>query len=316
VDGAGLNSDRLEPQRLAIESAGATSYAVCRTDPDAEQCISGGGIGADTLVEAGSITKVITGLLLAVAVEQREVSLADSLSRFLSGAGRVGGVTLEALATHRSGLPRLSLGLLVRALTHPSDPYAGVTTKRLVTYAGHSRLRPQGPPRYSNIGVALLGHALSAAAKADYWELAHERVLAPLGMHHSGNLPDSKTWTAGRLWHTDAVSPAGGLRGPVTDLLRLATWAKAPKDTPLGPAFDQATSPRCRFGTDHIGLCWMTRETANGPVLWHNGGTGSAYAFLGASRSTAVAAVVGTRPAAAYDETLWEAFELPAGDQR
>jgi len=304
-----VSGDQLWRQRDALQTAGATSFAICRSGEGLDDRICFGEVGLDTAVELGSITKVVTGLLLAVAAAGGEVTLEDPLGRYLTGAGRVGAVTLESLATHASGLPRMSAGLLVRALVRPSDPYLGLTSEKLTRYASRCRLRPGGSAAYSNIGVALLGRALAAAAGADYWELARERVLGPLGMIHSGDLPDSHTWTSNRLWDTAAVGPAGGLRGPLRDLHRLATWARTPSDTPLGRAFEQATTPRSGFGTDQVGLCWMTRETPMGPVLWHNGGTGSAYAFLASSRTTAVVAGVGSKPSPKYGQALWRLFE-------
>ena len=60
----------------------------------------------DTVFEIGSITKVLTGELLAIAVERGEVGLDDPLGRFLSlGDAPVASVTLRSLATHSSGLP-------------------------------------------------------------------------------------------------------------------------------------------------------------------------------------------------------------------
>ena len=61
----------------------------------------------DTRFELGSITKTVTGLLLAEAVERGEVALDDPLGRHLAElAGTpIGEVTLRELATHEGGLP-------------------------------------------------------------------------------------------------------------------------------------------------------------------------------------------------------------------
>jgi len=65
-----------------------------------------------TIFEIGSITKVFTSLLLADMVERKEVALTDPVSKYLPANvkmpernGRQ--ITLENLATHTSGLPRL-----------------------------------------------------------------------------------------------------------------------------------------------------------------------------------------------------------------
>jgi D-alanyl-D-alanine-carboxypeptidase/D-alanyl-D-alanine-endopeptidase len=264
-----------------------------------------GGIDPGTVVEAGSVTKVVTGLLLAVLVRAGAVALDDPLGRYLPRAGRAGAITLESLATHTSGLPRLSAGLLARVLLHPADPYAGVTTNHLVRYARRARRKPAVEPAYSNLGVALLGQAVAVAAGSDYWTAARTLVLTPLGLTASGDLTDAQTSSTGRLWDTAALGPAGGLRGPVTDLLRLAVCARDPAATPLADAFALATEPRVRMGADWIGLCWLSRETPAGRVVWHNGGTGSAWAYIAAGPSVAVAASVGGKPRPAFDAAIW-----------
>ena len=60
-----------------------------------------------TTYELGSITKLFSGLMLADAVDRGEVRLTDALGSYLpSLVGHPAGeVTLEELATHRSGLP-------------------------------------------------------------------------------------------------------------------------------------------------------------------------------------------------------------------
>ena len=62
---------------------------------------------AETRFELGSITKTFTGLLLADAVERGELALDDQLADHLPElrGTAAGDVTLEQLATHRSGLP-------------------------------------------------------------------------------------------------------------------------------------------------------------------------------------------------------------------
>lgn len=69
--------------------------------------------------EIGSISKAMTGQLLAVGVEQGELALEDPLGRYLEvGNGPVAGVTMRELATHHSGLPRLAggFGSLLRGI--------------------------------------------------------------------------------------------------------------------------------------------------------------------------------------------------------
>ena len=283
----------------ALQAAGAKHGAV----------ITSGGATADGgasvwgmmpprgVVEAGSVTKGLVGLLLAASTE---ASPQSRLGDHLELRGPAAEVTLGSLATHTSGLPRLPPGSALRLLTHPSDPYRGLDLRGLLRAAGRAPVRPTEAAQYSNLGVALLGHALAAAAGTTFWELATSRVLEPLGMASSGNV--RLTFSNGRPWRVDAMAPAGGLRASVEDLLLLASALHGP--SPLAAAVAEALAPRAVAGRGQVGWCWMLAERPAGTVAWHNGGTGSAWAFVGARAGLAVAAVVGGKPQNAWDAIM------------
>src|SRR5262245_23041102 len=89
--------------------------------------------GADTVYEIGSITKVFTSVLLAQEVLRGGVKLADPVQQYLPATVRmpvVGGtpITLEHLATHTSGLPRMPDNF---APADPGNPYADYTVERM-----------------------------------------------------------------------------------------------------------------------------------------------------------------------------------------
>src|SRR3954453_15736326 len=63
-----------------------------------------------TLFEIGSITKVLTGILIPDGVAEGKISLDDTLAQRLPvkfAQASTGAVTLRQLATHTSCLPRL-----------------------------------------------------------------------------------------------------------------------------------------------------------------------------------------------------------------
>jgi CubicO group peptidase (beta-lactamase class C family) len=139
----------------------------------------------DTLFQIGSVTKVFTALALADAVARRELALDTPLGSCLPDvpASSDGGqITLQHLATHTSGLPRLPKGLRRQALRHRSDPYRHFSTEDLLVALCEARPHPAPGTkvRYSNFGAALLGEALSRSGGTSYEELIHERIT----MHH------------------------------------------------------------------------------------------------------------------------------------
>src|SRR5579863_4468064 len=131
----------------------------------------GKGIGdkvpdASTVFEIGSVTKTFTTLALAQMVEQKMVALDDPVRKYLPpdtippGKEGVPEIRLIDLATQSSGLPRLPLNM------HPGDPanpYADYTPKLLYEFLSSQtlRLNPNAGFLYSNLGMGLLGHALS-----------------------------------------------------------------------------------------------------------------------------------------------------------
>lgn len=141
------------------------------------------------IFEVGSVTKVFTALLLAIAVQRGEAAFDDPVTDHLPVGARVPRldgteITLEHLATHMSGLPRLPPGLLWHALRHRHNPYADLAADDVL--AALSKTRPRDAPgrrfRYSNFGMGVLGLALAHDAGVGYETLVRDRITRPLGM--------------------------------------------------------------------------------------------------------------------------------------
>jgi CubicO group peptidase (beta-lactamase class C family) len=272
-------------------------------------------IGAELTAdfEIGSISKGVTGLLYAEALTRGEVEASTTLGDLLPlGPAPASGVSLGALSSHRSGLPRLprSVAPLRRTIAlwrTGANPY-GETLSELVDQARDVQLgRPA--PRYSNLGFELLGHALAAAAGTTYTELVRRRVAEPLGLS-SLYAPASAeelrpTAVAGRSrsgkprepWTGEALAPAGGLRATITDMARLTGAlldGTAPGITALDPV-----APFVRVV--RIGAAWITIERAGREVTWHNGGTGGFRSWLGLDRQAGTGVVLLTATSASVD---------------
>jgi CubicO group peptidase (beta-lactamase class C family) len=298
--------------RAALESAGAARGVVaCRTAEAGAVVRSWGPVSATAVFEAGSVTKTVTGLLLALAIQAGEVSGSDRLDRFLTGTGPAGGATLGELGSHTSGLPRLPAAMLIRSLGHPGQPYRGASLSSLVRDTRRVRLRRAGEAAYSNLGMALLGHGLAVAATVPYWELARSRVLTPLRMTSSGDLPESALAAPAGAWDLGAYGPAGGLRATAGDLLRLAWVAVRPGDSPFPAAATEALRPRAVMNNGHVSWGWMLRTGPRGTDAWHNGATGTGWAFIGASSSCAIAACVPARRQPDWDTAALQALGRP-----
>ncbi|UUU33177.1 beta-lactamase family protein [Streptomyces sp. CA-210063] len=139
------------------------------------------GHDADRFVEIGSLTKVFTGTVLARLAAEGAVGLDTPLEECVEEVPRGTGVTLRHLAEHTSGLPRLPAG----PTGPPDDPYVDFTETALrETLRDLDRLTAGrlGEEEYSNLGYAVLGHALTTVTGRSYQQLVDTYVLLPLGV--------------------------------------------------------------------------------------------------------------------------------------
>ena len=129
--------ERVDTQRQSvgivvgvIEPSGRRVVSYGRLAKDDPRPLDG-----DTIFEIGSITKVFTSLLLADAVQRHEVALTDPIAKYLPSSvnmperGRA--ITLQDLATHTSGLPRLPGNMKPR---DAMNPYADYSVEQLYQF--------------------------------------------------------------------------------------------------------------------------------------------------------------------------------------
>ncbi|WP_313555968.1 serine hydrolase domain-containing protein [Miniimonas arenae] len=284
------------------------------------------GVDADPAldVELGSVSKALTGLLFEDAIERGEVARTTTLADALPvlGDAPCAAVTLEALATHRSGLPRLPRGSATLRrqwdlVAHGRNPY-GESVAEVLAQAARTRLTRKVNALYSNLGYELLGHAVAARAGLPYTELMRTRLAEPLGLA-SVYVPASSAdlrptampgfSPRGRpreAWVGEGLGPAGGVRASVPDVARLAV--KLLDQAAPGMA---ALDPRVRFaGPLRVGSAWMTvpvrHEGQERRITWHNGGTGGFRSFLGLDRERGTAVVAVSPRARALDRPARE----------
>lgn len=232
-----------------------------------------GDVSGDSIFHIGSVTKVLTGLLLADMVARGEVSLDDPASLYLPDGvamprrGRE--ITLLDLATHRSGLPAMPTHLSLQARP---DPYSGYTVDDLYQFLEGHRLgrEPGSEAAYSNLGVALLGRLLARRAGIDYEELLQRRVLRPIGMHSSAItlLPAQLSRLAHghdrdlrpvRTLEMREMPASGSLRSTAGDMLAFLALYLGEGSKPLQRAAQLQLREGVTSGTGHQALGWYVR---------------------------------------------------------
>lgn len=187
----------------------------------------------DSVFELGSVTKVFTGMLLADRVLAGRMALNQPVSAHLPGAPipSFGGkqITLAHLASHGSGLPSMPDNLTGER----DNPAAGYTRSRLFGFLARTTLAraPGSAYQYSNIGIGLLGMALSENdGGTRFDDMLAQTVTGPLQMADTRS--DRTTYPAAKLVQghqgtapvppnqIDTIEAAGALRSTARDLVK------------------------------------------------------------------------------------------------
>lgn len=264
----------------------------------------------DLIYEIGSVTKIFTSSLLADLVRTGEVSMDDPVRVYLPPNVRMPSygeaeITLEHLATHTSGLPRLPKNLKVTRVTR-SDPFATYSVDDLYDFLSRHRLSKKPPARvgYSNVGAGLLGHVLANVMGTDYERAVQERICIPLGMCDTvvtlreeqeqrvvpGHTARGKPTP---LWDLPTLAGAGALRSTADDMLRFLAAQLGSVDHPLSESLAMCHRPRAAIGnTQQIGLGWMILQLGADSLVWHNGATGGFNSFIGFMKAEGVGVCV------------------------
>ena len=266
-------------------------------------------LNGDTIFEIGSMTKVFTSLVLMDMVQKGEVALTDPVAKYLPASVKVPErngkkITLQDLSTQSSGLPRMPSNF------HPKDetnPYVDYTPELLYQFiSGYQLTRDIGSKyEYSNLGVGLLGHALSLRAGMSYEAMGKSRISDPLDMNSTRVTfsPDMKARLAighdgdGKAvanWDLNALAGAGALRSSANDMLTFLAANLGYTKTPLAAAMAQEISIRRPTGGPdmEIAYAWHIQTKNGNSIIWHNGGTGGYRTYMGFDPKTRVGVVV------------------------
>ncbi|WP_187270534.1 serine hydrolase domain-containing protein [Lacisediminihabitans profunda] len=262
------------------------------------------GIGASdaTPMEIGSLTKAMTGLVIADSVRRGEIRLDTPISTYLPHLAGVpaGTVTMQELVTHTSGYAAFGPTVLRRAAW--SAPFGrnflDGDLGELYGDARQGTLETRGTYSYSTLGAAIAGQAAAAAAGMTYPELMQARLFGPLGMTHTfiqgahALVPGgwSTSGLAVQPWLLGAYAPGGGGVSTTRDLAILAT-ALLDGSAPGMSALDPTTATT---QTDtQVGIFWHTSTLTSGTdVTWHGGQTGGYTTYFGLDRTAGTAAIV------------------------
>lgn len=251
------------------------------------------GLDGDSAFEIGGLAEVFVATALADMVTKGEVSLGDPVAKHLPGmpvptrAGK--SITLEDLAMHHSGLPRVLPGLSRSDVNR----YPAYTTERLSEFLGGYELPRDIGASYerSQLGIGLLAAAITTRAAKPLEDLLQERVMAPLGMAFT------------RM-------KAGALHSTPNDVLKFVAASLA-EDGTLASVFAETQSSRGSVGVrgESLGLGWRIREIGPRQILWSSGAAGGQYAFMALEPAAARGVVVLHTQAVSGDDIGFNVLE-------
>lgn len=246
------------------------------------------------LYEIGSITKVFTTSLFAKYLEKGAMHLDDSIAQYIPTFKDLNYYpTLKRLATHSAGYPTLypmtrsdSRKAVMRMYftreTVTLSDYLTMDAQKMTDLANHTKLQDKEYKwKYSNYGMALLGHAVAAVEDKEIWSLMNDYLINELELTNSFMGTDSSEILAGYdvknreipnwNWQNGAnlASCAGAISSTAEDLL---AFAKMNLDQV--PSYLSLCHKKYTDGCKHfsMGLGWWI-DKKNPDIFFHGGNT-------------------------------------------
>lgn len=138
---------------------------------------TGQAVSAETLFEIGSVSKTLTATLAALAQEQGQLSLTDTVERHVP----------ELQGSPLAQVTLLDLGLYTAGGLPLQFPESVTDRESMLAY--YRQWQPEQPPgtsrRYSNPSIGLLGYIAAQRLEAPFASVMETRLLPSLGMRHS-----------------------------------------------------------------------------------------------------------------------------------
>lgn len=271
---------------------------------------------ANTIFEIGSITKTFTATLLAWYANEGKIKLTDPITKYLPDSVKtnivLGGITLQQLSNHTSGLARIPENLQFDS-AGAANPYKNYNKRLLYAYLKKCKLNsnPGEQYAYSNLGVGLLGTILSQVSGKTFDQMVQEIICVPLGIkntvqHLSPTQQSNFTKVFSQYgdptvaWDFNALAACGALHSTVNDLL---VYAKANMNSgadKLGKTFAQTHEVTYSKDTK-IALGWHIIVVDGVEYVFHNGGTYGSSSFLAFNAEKKLAVVILSNSAESTD---------------
>lgn len=321
--------DGIVSQYIKKEKASGLAIGIIRNDGTSRtwgygytDAVKAHKIDGETLFALGSISKGVTGEVVAGLVDKGLLKWDDKLSDLLPKntplSDDAKNITLLQLATHTSGLPRQNMNkdMLQSFLKYlyTGDNFYNELDSDAVLNDLSSFKRPQTPePQYSNLGYALLGYILKLKTGEDIQQLSYDFIFRSLKMGstsfhgptlkaypyraigHAGDQP--KFIRRGKVvpdWYfTNNMVAAANLYSNVDDLLKyLRAHITDSEPSELNSAIRVSEKIYFERNIEAANIAWVTDHKDNQVITYQVGYIGGYSSYIGFDKKHKNAVVV------------------------
>jgi CubicO group peptidase (beta-lactamase class C family) len=238
---------------------------------------------ADSIFGIGSISKTFAVSIFSQMVAEKKVQFNEDLANILKIqlANNIK-INLKQLANHTSGLPRIAEDNNMKDVYQPYIKYDEKWIKNYLQKDVELEHEQNKDANYSNLGMGLLGYALTIKNNSSYATLFDEQIAKKYNLKNTtSDYQKVKNKLAkcyniegniGEVWQfKDPTIAAGGVFSTSRDMIE---WAKIQMDT-TNKAIQFTHIPTASFDKiGKIGLGWLIVKVKNKDFLFHNGQIG------------------------------------------
>lgn len=287
---------------------------------------------AQTVYRIASITKLFTATMLMKLRDEGKLSLDDPIEKYLPGFSVKSSFadarppTFRQVVAHSAGLPREGDHQGWRDMNMP-------TAEALLESL--SRLEMAFPtmvePKYSNLGIAMMGYALGKIAGQEYGSYVEAHILKPLGMASSGFVRSrygddhyaigydltADGFAPSPHWDEQGFRPGGGMYSTVEDITKFIAMQFRDQSAGGNQVLGSSTiremhmpiSVMPDFETG-FGVGWGIRRVGGHKVIGHSGGLPGYTTNITLVPALKLAAIVFTNTGTNPVEISQKALEL------
>ena len=274
-------------------------------------------VSSDTLFQIASISKVMTSLLAADAIEHHQLAANHPINDYLPKSVQLANyndtpITISDCLAHMAGFPPNPTNFVSK---NPENMFEGYTEHDFLQYlkSYKSTIKPGSRYIYSNVGYSLIGYIVSRIHHQPYSDLLRTQITKPLMMNHTYvTIPASQQKNLATSYGANdlatgyinlaAITPAGGISSNTSDLVKYAKAYMGINKTSLLPAMRLTLKPIGSEGTHSkdgnfsgesamsISMGWNIDPEHH--AIWKNGNLYGVSSFIGFNQDKTLGVVV------------------------